>query len=235
MTDPRTDGGPRRVEQSVCGVVLAGGRSTRFGDADKALATVDGDPMLARVVDAAAAVAGSVVVNCRVDQRAAFADVLESVDADLRFAVDDRPDEGPLVGLDRALRGVDAPVVLVLACDLPWLESGLLAALVDRLGDRDGDRGGRAGSAGRSRRRDAVVPVDADGYRKPTCAAYRTEVLRGAVAAALDADDRRLRAALTGLLVEEVDVDALGFPRRVVADVDTREDVGDRGDGADED
>jgi molybdopterin-guanine dinucleotide biosynthesis protein A len=56
----------------VAGVVLAGGRSTRFDDGDKALATVEGTSMLARVVHRLGAVTDVVVVNCRPGQREAF-------------------------------------------------------------------------------------------------------------------------------------------------------------------
>lgn len=54
------------------GVVLAGGFSTQFGDRDKALATADGDPMLARVVDRLNRIVDEVVVSCRRAQREEF-------------------------------------------------------------------------------------------------------------------------------------------------------------------
>ena len=49
-------------------LVIAGGRSTRFGDRDKAVAELDGTPMIRRVVDRVADVVDEVVINCRADQ-----------------------------------------------------------------------------------------------------------------------------------------------------------------------
>ena len=44
-------------------LVLAGGRSTRFGDSDKAVAELAGTPMIRRVVDRVAGVVSEVVIN----------------------------------------------------------------------------------------------------------------------------------------------------------------------------
>lgn len=194
---------------SSTGVVLAGGRSTRFDDGDKALAVVDGTPMLARVVSRLGEVADDVVVNCRGDQRAAFEQALADVPVPVTFAIDDRPDEGPLVGLDTALDAVSAPRVLVVACDLPFLDPAFLDAL---LATADTD----AGSP------DAVVPVDDAGFVTPTCAAYRTDALAGSVTDALAAGSRRLRDALDDLDVRTVQPDALGATEHALVDVDTR-------------
>jgi len=79
------------------GVVVAGGRSTRFGAREKALAEMNGEPMLRRVVEALGTVTDEVVVNCRRDQRDAFAAALDGVDTGVRFALNEQPDEGPLV------------------------------------------------------------------------------------------------------------------------------------------
>jgi molybdopterin-guanine dinucleotide biosynthesis protein A len=212
VTGPeRADGGVD-CQRAVWGVVLAGGRSTRFEDGDKALASVDGEPMLARVTTALSGATDDVVVNCRADQRDDFERVLADADVDARFAVDDRPDEGPLVGLARALDEVDAPVVVVVACDLPWLDAELLAALVDEVG---------ASSDGP----EAVVPVDDEGYLKPTCAAYRTSALAIAVESTLETGSRRLLDALESLRVREFALEDVAVPARALADVDAIEDL----------
>ncbi|MFC6954488.1 molybdenum cofactor guanylyltransferase [Halorubellus litoreus] len=216
------DTAERRGSRPVAGVVLAGGRSTRFEGGDKALATVDGEPMLARVVDALDAACASVVVNCRGDQRDAFAAALDDngVDVDVRFALDERPDEGPVAGLASALACVDAPVVVVAACDLPWLDPALVRWLAGAL---DGHESGHAESAAEDAV-DAVVPV-VDGYPKPTCAAYRTDALAAAVDATLAAGSRRFRDVLDALAAHEVDVRDHGFSTRSLSDVDSRADL----------
>lgn len=71
------------------GVVLAGGYSTRFGEADKALAEIDGTPMVARVVDRLSEVVEGIVVSCRDDQQPAFERAISTLDPDVsvRFAL----------------------------------------------------------------------------------------------------------------------------------------------------
>jgi molybdopterin-guanine dinucleotide biosynthesis protein A len=220
----------------VTGVVLAGGRSTRFDGGDKALAAVAGTPMLARVVRGLGAVTDDVVVNCRPGQRAAFERALAPVDVTVRFAIDDRPDEGPLVGLDTALDAVSTPRVLVVACDLPFLDPELLDALLATV-DTDAstpDAAGpvdeasapdAAGPVDEASTPDAAVPVDDAGFQTPTYAAYRTDALASSITDALAAGSRRLRDALAELDVRTVQPDALGASAHALADVDTRADL----------
>jgi molybdopterin-guanine dinucleotide biosynthesis protein A len=200
------------TRSGVTGVVLAGGRSTRFDGGDKALAAVAGTPMLARVVRGLGAVTDDVVVNCRPGQRAAFERALAPVDVTVRFAIDDRPDDGPLVGLDTALDAVSTPRVLVAACDIPFLDPEFLDAILATL-DTDASAP------------DAAVPVDDAGFRTPTCAAYRTDALASSVTDALAAGSRRLRDALAELDVRPVQPDAVGASEHALADVDTRADL----------
>lgn len=235
----RPDGG--REGSAVTGVVLAGGRSRRFDGGDKALATIAGDPILARVVNALGAVAVDVVVNCRQDQRDAYRTALEGATIEPRFAIDERPDEGPLIGLDTALRDVDTPFVVLASCDLPALDPDLLGAL---LGELDGgsldeetlDEGAldeeildeetldEATLAARTPP-EAVVPLDRHGEPNPACAAYRTDALAAAVDRAIDHGERSLRAALDELRVSTVPIDALAVDPAVLADVDSRADL----------
>ncbi|PSP45582.1 molybdenum cofactor guanylyltransferase, partial [Halobacteriales archaeon QH_10_70_21] len=58
------------------GVVVAGGRSTRMGDREKAVVELAGQPLVARIADRLAAVTDEFVVNCRADQREAIAAAL---------------------------------------------------------------------------------------------------------------------------------------------------------------
>lgn len=163
-------------------VVVAGGFSERFGDREKALATAVGEPMIARVVRAVAPVVGEVVVNCRPDQRGAFEAVLP---LGTRFALDrdGERDAGPVAGLARGLAAADGDGAVALACDLPLLETELVARLFELHERRDCD---------------AVVPV-LDAYPQPLATVYDTRRARRACEAALRAGERRLIAAVSGL------------------------------------
>ena len=133
--------------------MLTGGASRRMGT-DKAALFAD------RVADALVA-AGAVEV--------------------LRIAEDDRPGNGPLGGIETALRRAAADVVVVLACDLPAVSPIGIRAVVDALGDHD-----------------VALPPG-----EPLHAAWRRAAVR-AVAAAIDAGTLAVRAALDALDTVEV-------------------------------
>jgi molybdopterin-guanine dinucleotide biosynthesis protein A len=103
----------------VLGAILGGGRSSRFGS-DKALAVIDGRPMLEHVAERLRGQSDGLVVAGR--------------DWPGLTRVDDRPEPGlgPLGGLAGALahardHGFDA--VLTSSCDLPALPGDLLYML----------------------------------------------------------------------------------------------------------
>ena len=103
----------------VLGAILAGGQSRRFGS-DKALAMLDGRPLIAHAIAALAAECSSVVVCGR--------------DWPGHTTLPDRPGPGlgPLAGLCAALhhaRMTGHGAVLTSACDLPHLPLGLLQRL----------------------------------------------------------------------------------------------------------
>ena len=108
---------------SVTGVVLAGGRSSRFGR-DKALLDFDGETLLARAVRTLRSVADEVLV-LGPPERAAQA-------AGARVIPDERPGDGPLPALATALRAMRGERMVAVATDMPLINSRLLAYLLDR-------------------------------------------------------------------------------------------------------
>ena len=171
------------------GVVIAGGYSTRFGEADKALADVDGEPMLARIVGRLARAVDAVTVNCRPDQREAFASAVGSheVGVPVGFTVDADPDRGPLAGVGTALGAVEATHAAVVGCDMPGLDPDFLAFLFRKV-----------------RSHDAAVPELRSGHRQPLQAVYRVDAMRAAAERRLAAGNRSLRGALDELNVAVV-------------------------------
>jgi len=109
----------------LAAIILAGGRSTRFGR-DKALEPIEGVPLVSRTVHIASQVASSIIVVGAKDQDLpALPDGVVVVRDDQEFA-------GPLVGLAKGAaelsRDVDA--ALVLAVDLPRLRRATLDAVI---------------------------------------------------------------------------------------------------------
>ena len=162
-------------------VVLAGGRSTRFGDRDKAVAELAGTPMIRRVVDRIAGVVDEVVINCRADQVDAIADAFADSEFSPEFAIDRDPDEGPMAGIARGLEAVAAEYAFVVACDMPFVDPDFAAYLFDRAAGHD-----------------AAVPRPDEWYQT-TQAVYRTEPMAAACRRALDRGDHRIVVPLDDL------------------------------------
>jgi molybdopterin-guanine dinucleotide biosynthesis protein A len=101
--------------------VLAGGKSTRFGS-DKALAELDGEPLILRLARAVAPVARELIVVAeRADKYASLG---------LPTIGDVLPDRGPLGGLLTALEHAPTPAqILLVTCDLVVFEASWVETL----------------------------------------------------------------------------------------------------------
>lgn len=138
------------------GVILAGGASRRYGSV-KALAAVGGTPVIRRVC---AAVLETVAEGVVITGDPAVARV-----AGLPSRPDLLPGRGPLGGLTTALawaveRGNRG--VLLVACDMPFLDPTLMRTIVTR-GETSGAR--------------AVVPQSREGRVQPLCGWYSVDLL----------------------------------------------------------
>jgi molybdopterin-guanine dinucleotide biosynthesis protein A len=181
------------AEPRVGAVVLAGGRSRRFGT-DKLAAQVAGRPLLDSAVSAARAAADAQVVVVGPVERPLPEGVLVTRE-EPAYA-------GPFAAVAAGLALVDADVVLVLAGDLIDPAPALPALLGALAGDPHAD---------------AAVLLDATGRRQPLLAAFRVTPLRGCVVG-VDTVGRAAGELLDGLHVVEVhddgdwsrDVDAPG-------------------------
>jgi molybdopterin-guanine dinucleotide biosynthesis protein A len=166
------------------GVIVAGGRSTRFGDADKAVADLSGTPMIRRVADRLAPVVDELVVNCRADQQEAIEAAMTGYPLSVRYALDPDTDEGPMAGIGTGLAACEGEYAVVVACDMPFVDPAVVEYLFERAG-REGV--------------DAAVPKLDDGWYQTTQAVYRAEAMADACEAALDRGDRKILAPLEEL------------------------------------
>jgi molybdopterin-guanine dinucleotide biosynthesis protein A len=107
------------------GAIIAGGRSIRYGS-PKALAEVDGEPIVLKVVRALRA-AGAEPVGITADEEIARI-------AHLPARPDAIPDLGALGGIYTALRWAleeGRPGALAVACDMPFLSAPLLRRILE--------------------------------------------------------------------------------------------------------
>jgi molybdopterin-guanine dinucleotide biosynthesis protein A len=187
----------------VAAVVVAGGRSSRFGG-DKLTAEVGGRPLVRHALDAAREVTEQLIV---------VGPASEALPDDVAVVREDPPYAGPYAAVAAGLTAIadDVDVVLVLAGDLVD-PAPLLPLLLDAL--RGPQHTSQAGLAP-----EAAVALDADGRRQPLLAAYRVDPLLAGMAG-VDAQGRAAYALLDGLRV--VDVPDPGSHSR---DVDTPADL----------
>jgi molybdopterin-guanine dinucleotide biosynthesis protein A len=110
-------------------VILAGGRGTRLGGADKPGLVVGTSTMAAAVVRAAAAAGArrAVLVG---PARAELAELACSLPGGLTVVREDPPGAGPVPALRAGLSEARAPWVAVLAADLPFLRGEHVRELV---------------------------------------------------------------------------------------------------------
>jgi molybdopterin-guanine dinucleotide biosynthesis protein A len=148
----------------IGGLVLAGGRSTRFG-AEKAAALLQGQPLLSWALDHLALSAGARAVSAAAGSqaetlaRAAGVPVLRDADGDAR---------GPLSGIRAGLvwaRELGLTYLAVEPCDAPLLPRDLHLRLRAAIGDAP-----------------AAVAETPDGVQ-PLCSLWRTDVLDAVTAA----------------------------------------------------
>jgi molybdopterin-guanine dinucleotide biosynthesis protein A len=200
MTPPR-DGGR---SSDVAAIVLAGGRSRRFGR-DKLVEDVDGVRMLDRATDSVRNLAAEIIVVVAATGGPA-------APGGVTVVRDTEPDAGPLAGLVAGLAATRANRIIVVGGDMPFLVETVLAALLATLRDPAVE----------------VAALEHDGLPRPLPIAVRRDPALRAAQASLGAGDHRLRAILEALsttVIPETTWRALDPTARTLADVDTPADL----------
>ncbi|MFP5429118.1 MAG: molybdenum cofactor guanylyltransferase MobA [Gammaproteobacteria bacterium] len=105
-------------------LILAGGRGQRMGGRDKGLVCWRGEPLVAHVQRVVRDLSDDVVISCNRNQEAyrVFADQL------VGDAEEDYP--GPLAGVIAGVEAARHEWVVVLACDAPLIDQGLITDLL---------------------------------------------------------------------------------------------------------
>lgn len=181
-------------------VVLAGGTSSRLGGVDKAALRAGGTTLLQLTLEAVSGARRVVVVGDR-----------SQTEVGERVVVvrEDPPRGGPAAAIDAGLAEVEAPVTVVLACDMPRVGE-VVPLLLQALAVADATV-------------QTIVACDL-GRRQYLAAAHRTESLRRRTGELAPLADRSVRQLYAGLSVLEVVV-----PAGVTQDVDTWDDAGEAG------
>jgi molybdopterin-guanine dinucleotide biosynthesis protein A len=136
------------VRFGISAAILAGGRAERLGGADKAALRIGASRIIDRQLAALAPMADELLIIANDSARYAALQIPVIADA--------IPGAGALGGVYTALQAARYEMIVVLACDLPFVTRELLERLISEARDED----------------DVVVPRSARGL-EPLCAVYR--------------------------------------------------------------
>ena len=168
------------------GAILAGGKSSRMGQ-NKAAMTISGETLLHRLVRRLSAAVDEVLVIGLAPSMPAISPSAARVVADIVPAV------GPLGGLYTALSATTCDRVFLVACDMPFVQPGLVRAML-------------ALSEANVTTEAVVVP---DVQRAQPLHAVYTKGCLPAVERALASEARSLRALLAQLSVLTIDANIM--------------------------
>ena len=190
--------------EGVTGVLLAGGRSTRLGR-NKAVEPLAGQPLMARAAGRLAEVCDRLVVVVAEESKASGL----PIPPEAHVIADRYPGKGSLGGIFTGLEGASTEWIVAVACDMPFLNVGLLEHL---LAQREGH--------------DGVVPVIAD-RPEPTHAAYSRTCL-GPMRDRLEKDQLKITGFFDDVrikLVPEEEVRVLDPDLLTFFNINTQEDL----------
>lgn len=145
-------------------VILAGGKSSRFGR-DKGLARLGGKPLVRRVADGLRPVVDETIIS--ISSRNGQQAYRSRPPPHARFVEDRFADIGPLGGLITAFEEAGGEYVAVAPCDAPFIKPALYGMLFELAQGTDG-----------------AVPV-VGGYFEPLNAVYRRQGMLPAMKRAL--------------------------------------------------
>jgi molybdenum cofactor guanylyltransferase len=186
-------------EPCTC-AILSGGRATRFGGRDKSALVVAGRTILDRLTAELSQITEDLLI--------VGGEAPAQPQAGVRHVADLVPGCGPLGGLHAALSEAQSRVVVIVACDMPFVSASLIRYLLTIATGPD--------------RPDVVVPRTERSYH-PMCAVYSHACLAPA-ARRLANGQLRMDGLLEDVRVHIVNADALaafGDPEHLLANLNT--------------
>ncbi len=150
------------------GVILAGGASSRFGS-NKALALLNGRPLISHVASTLENIFGDLLLVTNVPETYAF--LHWPMTGDLYSG------GGPLAGIHAALQTISTEQACIIGCDMPFVQSGLIRYMCALPGNWD-----------------AAIPWHNRGP-EPLCGVYRKSCLP-VMEKHLNAGQKKIRIAL---------------------------------------
>ena len=112
-------------------VVLAGGKSSRFGGKDKAFVRIGNVPMIELIVGTLAKLFENIIIVTNAPEKYMGYD-------DFTVITDIYRNSGPLGGIHAAMTRASTPFIFVVSCDMPYIDTAIVREMKDVLG-KSGD------------------------------------------------------------------------------------------------
>lgn len=170
----------------LIGVILAGGKSRRFGS-PKAFASKDDNAFYTYSIDALKSYVSDLVIVTSPKLESTFA--RENITGDIIHDVDEYAGHGPLAGIYSAMNRHAGEWYIVLPIDVPFIEKWVIELLVNHI----------------SHEVDAIVPV-VSGKIQPLISIYHYKV-KHIIKERLDGGSRSVKSVLDACKVEYVSMD----------------------------
>lgn len=166
------------MKSAETGVILAGGRSTRFNGTNKAFLKVGGRKIFDVLYDRMESLFSRLIVVTN--------SPLQYLPWDCEIVTDIYPNSGSLTGLHAGLFYAPSEYAFVTACDTPFLKTGLIRLLLDQI---------ESGV-------DIVIPETFAGL-EPLCAVYTRRCLK-AIEQQLEGGNMKIRSFFSAMRVKKV-------------------------------
>ncbi|WP_407356847.1 molybdenum cofactor guanylyltransferase [Methanolobus sp. WCC5] len=160
-------------------LLLAGGLGTRLNGREKALMIFEGRTLLERTLEILDTVSDEVIVSLRDESQLRHFSIYLR---DRKVVLDSIRNAGPLAGMLAGFEQACTDCVFVVACDMPFINAGLIDMMFDMVGEHD-----------------ALIPVSQYGIKEPLHAVYRRETMLEAIEASLELGDRSILAPVSSL------------------------------------
>jgi len=188
-------------------IILAGGRSARFGE-NKALLSLNRKTLVEHVYEKVTAIADQVIVAVASEtHQKTYSRLL----AECITVTDDKSFIGPLAGIKAALEIANGSSVAIVACDMPFVSVDLFMLFLKLCMEHE-----------------AVIPVWPNGHIEPLHSVYNSKSCVSATIRALEAGHRNVRAMISNLhnvlYVSTEYIWNLGIDRTVFMNINRRSD-----------
>jgi molybdenum cofactor guanylyltransferase len=134
----------------ITGIVLAGGKSSRFGS-DKAMANWNGKRLIENAIDILHPVCHKVIISSN-NPEYSF--------TGCEVCPDELPIQAPMIGIYSCLKRSQTEINIILSCDIPLIPTALLKHLIEK-----------------SPGYDAIIPKHGNDQMEPLCGIYKRSLI----------------------------------------------------------